>query len=60
MRLLEAYSLETILARLDAELDNVALSDDHKDLTVDGQVFSLHRLKYVVNKDGSEEQMLVS
>lgn len=60
VRLLEAQSLETILARLDAELDNVSLSDDHKELTVDGQLFSLHRLKYVVNKDGSEELVFVT
>lgn len=60
VRLLEAHSLEAILSRLDAELDNVSLSDDHKDLTVDGQVFSLHRLKYVVNKDGSEELVFVT
>jgi len=60
VRLLEAQSLETILARLDAELGNVSLSDDHKELNVNGQVFSLHRLKYVVNEDGSEELVFVT
>ena len=60
VRLLEAQSLETILARLDAELGNVSLSDDHKELTVDGQLFSLNRLKYVVNRDGSEELVFVT
>jgi hypothetical protein len=60
VRLLEAQSLETILARLDAELGNVSLSDDHKELTVDGQLFSLHRLKYVVNEDSSEELVFVT
>lgn len=60
MRLLEAQSLETILARLDTELRNVSLSSDHKEVSVDGQVFTVHRLKYVVNKDGSEEIVFVT
>lgn len=60
VRLLESQSLETILERLDAELGNVSLSDDHKELTVDGQVFSLHRLKYIVDKDGSEEVVFIT
>jgi len=60
VRLLEAQSLGAILARLDIELGNVSLSNDHKELTVDGQVFSLHRLKYVLNEDGSEELVFVS
>ncbi|AHD03181.1 hypothetical protein [Leisingera methylohalidivorans] len=60
VRLLEAQSLETILARLDTELNNVSLSSDHKEVSVDGQLFSLNRLKYVVNKDGSEEVVFVT
>lgn len=60
VRLLEAQSLETILARLDTELNNVSLSTDHKEVSVDGQLFSLNRLKYVVNKDGSEEVVFVT
>lgn len=60
VRLLESQSLDTILARLDTELRNVSLSTDHKEFTVDGQRFSVHRLKYVVNKDGSEEVVFVT
>lgn len=60
VRLLEAQSLETILTRLDTELRNVSLSSDHMEVSVDGQLFSVHRLKYVVNKDGSEEIVFVT
>lgn len=60
VRLLEAQSLESIFARLSAELSNLALSENHKELTVNGQVFSVHRLKYVVNEDGSEEIVFVT
>ena len=60
VRLLEAQSLETILARLDIEMPNVSLSSDQKEVAVDGQVFSVQRLKYVVNKDGSEEIVFVT
>ena len=55
VRLLEAESLELILARLDAVLGNVFLSSDRKEVTIDGQVFQVNRLRYVVNKDESEE-----
>ncbi len=55
IRLLETESLETILARLDADLGNVSLSNDRKEVTTDGQVFQVKRLRYVVNKDESEE-----
>lgn len=60
VRLLETRSLETILARLDAELENVSLSSDHKEVTVDGRSFPVHRLKYVVNRDGAEEIVFVT
>lgn len=60
VRLLEAQSLETILARLDMEMPNVSLSSDQKEVAIDGQLFSVHRLKYVVNKDGSEEILFVT
>ncbi|MDG1458793.1 MAG: hypothetical protein P8Q92_13105 [Pseudoprimorskyibacter sp.] len=60
VRHLETQSLETILARLDSELNNVSLSSDHKDVSINGQRYSLHRLKYVVNKDGSEEIVFVT
>lgn len=60
VRLLEAQSLEAILTRLSFEMDAVQLSDDQKSVSVDGQVFSIHRLKYVVNADGSEELVFVT
>lgn len=60
VRLLEENSLEIILTRLAQEVESVTLSSDMKDFAVDGQVFSIHRLKYVVNKDGSEEVMFVT
>jgi hypothetical protein len=60
VRLLEAQSLEAILTRLSLEMDTVQLSDDQKNVSVDGQVFSIHRLKYVVNTDGSEELVFVT
>ncbi|WP_083101417.1 hypothetical protein [Pseudophaeobacter leonis] len=60
VRLLEAQSLEAILMRLSLEMDTVQLSDDQKDVSVDGQVFSIHRLKYVVNADGSEELVFIT
>lgn len=60
VRLLEAQSLEAILMRLAFEMDTVQLSDDPKSVSVDGQVFSIHRLKYVVNADGSEGLVFVT
>ncbi|MEY8834819.1 hypothetical protein AB9K29_16885 [Phaeobacter italicus] len=60
VRLLEAQSLEAILTRLSLEMDTIQLSDDQKNVSVDGQVFSIHRLKYVVNTDGSEELVFVT
>ncbi|MGP6086879.1 hypothetical protein [Antarctobacter jejuensis] len=60
VRLLEARSLEAILVRLSFEMDAVQLFNHQKNLSVDSQVFSVHRLKYVVNKDGSEELVFVT
>lgn len=60
VRLLEATSLETILGRLSKELNNVFLSNENKDFSVDGQLFSVSRLKYLINKDGSEELVFVT
>ena len=57
---LETRSLETILTRLDSEFNNVSLSGDRRDVCINGQRYSLHRLKYVVNKDGSEEIVFVT
>lgn len=60
VRLLEANSLEAILTKLSKELPNVSLSTDGRDVSVNGQLFSLRRLKYVVNQDGSEEVVFVT
>lgn len=60
IRLLEAESLKSILTRLDADLDNVSLSTDRKEVTIEGQVFQVNRLRYVVNKDESEEIVFVT
>ncbi len=60
VRLLEAQSLEAILMRLSFEMDTVQLFEDQKSVSVDGQVFSIQRLKYVVNADGSEELVFVT
>jgi uncharacterized protein (DUF697 family) len=60
IRLFEAESLESILARLDADLGSVSLSSDRKEVTIDGQVFYVNRLRYVVNKDQSEEIVFVN
>lgn len=60
VRLLESQSLEAILKRLSSEMDTIKLSDDQRSVSVDGQVFSIHRLKYVVNADGSEELVFVT
>jgi hypothetical protein len=55
VRSFEAQSLNDILERLDAEMDNVTISNDRANVTINDRIYSLRRLKYVVNKDGSEE-----
>lgn len=60
VRLLEAQSLESILARLSSEMAAIRLFSDQRNVSIDGQVFSINRLKYVVNADGSEELVFVT
>jgi|TARA_R110002126_G_scaffold288382_1_gene442046 hypothetical protein len=60
VRLLEAQSLKEILTRLSFEMATVQLSDDQESVSVDGQMFLIHRLRYVVNADGSEELAFVT
>lgn len=55
VRLLETNSRQSILEKLSSEKDNVALSSDRTEAMIDGQTFSIKRLIYVVNDDGSEE-----
>lgn len=60
VRLLEAKSIEEILERLSGQIENVYLSGDRSEFIVDGVVFSVSRLKYLVNRDGSEEIVFVT
>ena len=60
VKLLEEQSLQNILGRLEKEIDNVSLSSNREEVTIDGQVYSIARLNYVVNQDGSEEILSVS
>lgn len=60
VRKLEAESLEVILHRLAEETGRVAISGDRQDVTVDNQIFSIRRLKYVVKEDGLEEIVFVT
>ena len=60
VRLLEAQSLATILKRLSLEMDAVTLLDDQESVSIDGRVFSVQRIKYLVNTDGSEELVFVT
>jgi hypothetical protein len=60
VRLLEAKSLETILERLSAEKGNISLSANRSEVLIDGTIFSISRLKYIVNKNGSEELVFVT
>lgn len=60
VRLLEKQSLEAIMNRLSREMGGIHLSDDQEDVTINGQPFSMKRLKYIVNADGSEEIVFVT
>lgn len=60
VQIFEAHALEALLIQLTKEIRGVTLSADKKHLTVNGQVFSINRLKYVVNIDGSEELVFVT
>lgn len=60
VRLLEAQSLRAILKRLSDERGDLKLSDDGKKVSISGQLFSIHRLKYVVDEDGSEALVFVT
>ena len=56
---LEDQSLQNIFERLAKETDNVSLSSNREEVSIDGQVYSIARLKYAVNQDGSEEIFFV-
>ncbi|MCY4541695.1 MAG: hypothetical protein OXB95_04755 [Rhodobacteraceae bacterium] len=60
MRLLEFRSLQNIFERLERESGDVTLSSDKTEVTIDGTVYPIDRLKYVMNEDRSEEIFFVS
>jgi hypothetical protein len=60
VQLHELHSLQGILKKLEEEMEAVNLSEDKMELTVYGQVYSVDRLKYVINNDGSEEIVFVT
>ena len=57
VRQFEAQSMLDILRRLQREHEDVSVSvsGNGQEVTINGQVFSIGRLKYVINEDGSEE-----
>ncbi|MDP3263562.1 MAG: hypothetical protein U1E06_05475 [Tabrizicola sp.] len=54
VRLLEFQSLETILTKLSNECESVSVPRNGE-VAINGQAFSISRLLYVINQDGSEE-----
>jgi hypothetical protein len=55
VRLLEAQSMRQILERLSATRKDLKILPDSDYVAINGQVFSIGKLKYVVNTDGSED-----
>lgn len=60
VKLLEAQSLQQILRRLQGEGTSVMVFDDRQEVKIDGQTYSISRLRYVINRDGSEEIVFVT
>lgn len=60
VRLFEKASMLEILKRLASERDDISVAANESDATVSGQSFSVNRLKYVINQDGSEEIVFVT
>lgn len=56
---LESESMQSILERLEKEIDTLSLSDDRESVAIDGKTCPVARLKYIVNEDGSEEIIYV-
>ncbi|MFG6083653.1 hypothetical protein ACEUZ9_005374 [Paracoccus litorisediminis] len=55
VRLLEAKSMRQILEKLAATRKDLKMLPDSDYVSINGQVFSIGKLRYVVNADGSEE-----
>ena len=60
VRLFEKASMLEILKRWASERDDISVAANESDATVSGQSFSVNRLKYVINQDGSEEIVFVT
>ncbi|ABL69324.1 hypothetical protein Pden_1219 [Paracoccus denitrificans PD1222] len=60
VRLLEVQSMKDILQRLSKERDDVQISANGDEAIVNGQAFSIGKLKYVVNDDASEEIVFIT
>ncbi len=60
VRQFEAQSMLDILRGLQGKRDDVSVSENGKEATIKGQVFSIARLKYAVNEDGSHEIVFVT
>lgn len=60
VRRFEKTSMIDILKRLASERQDVDISADENEATLGGQAFSVSRLKYIVNQDGSEEIVFVT
>ena len=55
VEVLESESMQHILERLEKEISNLSLSDDRESVAIDGETYTVARLKYIMNEDGSEE-----
>ncbi|UXU74569.1 MULTISPECIES: hypothetical protein [unclassified Paracoccus (in: a-proteobacteria)] len=60
VRQLEAQSMSDILQRLSRERDDVQVSASGEEAIVNGQAFSVGKLKYVISDDGSEEIVFIT
>lgn len=60
VKLLEAQSMTQILQRLQGEGKRVEVLDEREEAVIDGQLYSIAQLKYVINRDGSEEIVFVT
>lgn len=60
VRLLEKDSVTTILERLAVDMPNIELLDEKSNVKISGTIYSISRLRYLVNKDCSEEVVFVT
>lgn len=60
VRLLEKESLTAILEKLAENMPNIQMNSDKSTIKIDNNSYSFNRLRYVFNKDGSEEIVFVT